>query len=173
VARWLVAGLAYGLVVSVVLHDTRLVGRLTGWPLPARLDPLTRVRGWRATGEVVEQERRKLEAEGTPVFLIGAHYGITSLLSFYIPEVKARVKGEPLAYYLKRASPENQFFFWPSYEGRKGQTALYVGDARKTSAPPPELERQFESVTLWGTVPVVERGRKVRELRLYACRGLR
>lgn len=177
VGRWLAVGLGLGLTVVIVLHDTHLVTKLTGKNLLPDKDPLTRVRGWRATAEVVAEQRAKLLAEGKPVFLIGSHYGVTSLISFYLPEAKAGEPREPLAYYQSSEHPENQYFFWPGYrESRQGQNAIYIQEIKsntKLEPPPTRLAVEFSTVADLGKFEVLERGRVIRHIRLIACRDLR
>ncbi|MBI4327911.1 MAG: glycosyltransferase family 39 protein [Chloroflexi bacterium] len=172
VTGWFIGGVGVGVVVVVLLHDTNLIGKILGRPLPVGYDPLVRVRGWRDTAQVVETARAQLLAEGEPVFLIGSHYGITGLLSFYLPAAKDGVPGHPLAYYQSNDIPQNQFFFWPGYGRRKGENAVYV---QKTDAPQPapaRLLKEFASVTDLGMHDVVYRGRVVRRIQLFACRNL-
>jgi 4-amino-4-deoxy-L-arabinose transferase-like glycosyltransferase/membrane-associated phospholipid phosphatase len=171
--RGLTTGLAIGFVATVILHDTRLIGRITGRPLPARLDPLRRVQGWKEAAKLVGAARQKLLAEGKPVFIIGEHYGITGLLSFYLPEAKAAVTREPLVFYRASDRPLNQFYFWPSYTDRRGHNALYVQRGERPAPLPPELIAQFGSVTNLAPQPVVVRQRPLHTLRLTECRDLR
>ncbi len=178
VQRWLVAGLLLGFAVVIVLHDTHLLGKLTGHYAPTNQDPLTRVRGWSAAAEVVERERQLFLAEGKPVFIIGEHYGITGLLSFYIPTAKAGVPDHPLVYYQSADKPENQFYFWRGYQAdRRGQNALYVQEFKRgiqLGPPPPRLTAEFTSVIDLGIREVLDRrGRVIHTLRMFACRGLR
>ncbi len=179
--KWLgIGAIGFGIVVVTLLHETRLIGKLTGKHLPAHLDPLTRVRGWESAARVVEGELKKLGREGKPVFVIGYHYGITGLLSFYMPAGRAGVKTDPVVFYRTAQRPSNQFYFWPGYRGhRQGQNALYVEVVKSPlngvpPEPPPELLREeFASITDLGTFPVEYRGNIVRSLRLVACRGLK
>jgi hypothetical protein len=173
VGRWLAAGLAVGFTAVMVLHDTNLVGRITGYALPPKLDPLRRVRGWRETAKLVGAAREQFLAEGKPVFIIGEHYGITGLLSFYLPEAKAAVTGQPLVFFRTTDRPKNQFYFWPGYTNREGHSALYVQRSERLTAPPPELVAQFTSVTNREAQPVVVRKRTLRTIQLFECRGLR
>ncbi len=173
VARWLATGLVIGLTVTVLLHETDLVATLTGHPLPPRLDPLRRVRSWRQTARVVEEARVALEREGRPTFVIGNHYGITSLLAFYLPRGAAGAGGRPIAYVLSSDSPQNQFYFWPGYAERRGENAIYVERAGEPGPPPERLVRECDSVTSLGTRTVEYRGQPLRLLRLFACRGLK
>jgi hypothetical protein len=98
-------------------------------------------------------------------------------ISFYLPEAKTTVTKEPLVFCHTNGPPSNQFYFWPGYKDRKGENAIFVSelDRDRTSDPPvpPELEQEFESVTLVGVREVLYHGRVVRPLQIFACRGLR
>jgi membrane-associated phospholipid phosphatase/4-amino-4-deoxy-L-arabinose transferase-like glycosyltransferase len=174
---WFLAGLALGLPLVILLHDTNLTGKIFGTPLPPKLDPLNRVRGWKALAETVEVERQKvIAAEGKPVFLIGAHYGLTSLLSFYIPEAKVGAPHAPLVFYQSSAKPENQYGFWPGYNARLGATALYVQQLKKGAQPEPppaRLAAEFTRIEDLGTREIQYRGRPIHTVRLLLCRELR
>jgi hypothetical protein len=126
---WLTAGLLLGAVAVVVLHDTNLIKKVTGYSLPGDKDPLRRVRGWKETVQLIGAARAQLLAEGKPVFILADHYGLTGLISFYLPEAKIGLPDSPLAYCTSIDRPENQFYFWPRYHYRnfrQGQNALYV-----------------------------------------------
>jgi len=171
---WFTAALAIGIPVIIVLHDTDLTRKLVGYYLPARIDPLRRVRGWSTMADEVNSARLKLLTEGREVFVIGAHYGITGEMSFYIPEAKAAVAHVPLVYYRTSPQPNNQYFFWPGYrEQRVGQNAIYVHEAQQSRPPPDEVLAEFDSVTSLGLRPIKYRGREFRRIELFACRNLK
>jgi 4-amino-4-deoxy-L-arabinose transferase-like glycosyltransferase/membrane-associated phospholipid phosphatase len=194
VREWLRAGLIIGLFVVIVLHDTNLLGKITGHVLPARIDPLRRVRGWHETATQIEELRARLEAEGRPAFIITGHYGLAGQLSFHIPAAREGVPDDPLVFYKTAASPENQFYFWPGYESRKGHHAIYVQEEPMPRVPygldehefarpwvgnppparPPEvIENQFASVRDLGIYEMLYRHRPMRYLRVFECRELR
>ena len=180
VKLWLKSGLIIGTIAVVVMHVGDLLPRIIGQPLPPVLDVWRRVDGWPETAEQVGEARRKLEAEGKKVFIIGAHYQITGELSFYLPEASAAIQTEPIVYYLHSDKPDNQFYFWPGYEDRKdlkGQNALYVVEMDFLEGapypPPPELLAEFDSVKDLGEFKVTNRGRVVRRLQIMECRNLR
>jgi len=201
VADWLQAGLVFGFIAVTIMHDPALVGTLVGRPLPPDLDPLRRVRGWKQTAAVVETARTRLQAEGKPVFVIAHHYGITGLLSFYLPEAKPGAGRSPLVYVLLGPTPENQFFFWPEYRYqnfRAGQNAIFVvevdrprysitgwlqslvsGHPQSPPAAPagdpahPAMRAQFEEVQDLGVQPIYHDGQIYRWVQLFACRHLR
>ncbi len=174
---WLAGGLVVGGIAVVLMHDTNLIPKLTGLRLPPAIDQTRRVRAWPETAELVETARRKLLAEGKPVFIIGGHYGITSEITFNLPEAKAHVSSQPLVYFLSSKIPQNQFYFWPGYRDRKGQNAIFVQEldfvAGDIPATPEELTQEFESVTDLGVVVIMDRGEPVRRIQLMECRGLR
>lgn len=174
---WLASGLIVGAFMVVLMHDSSLPPRLIGRELPPKLDLWQRVEGWEETAQFVEAARQKLAAEGTPVFIIGAHYSITGELSFYLPEACASIRSQPLVYFLHATTPENQFYFWPGYEDRKGQNAIFVRELDflngKPELPPRELVDEFASVIDLGEFKIIKDGRVVRRLQIYECRGLR
>ena len=181
--RLVVSALALGLPLVILLHDTHLIGKITGIPLPVKYDPLRRVRGWTDLASQVESARVSLEAEGKPAFMIAGHYGIASQLSFYVPAAKQATKGKALVYYKTATHPGNQFFFWPGYrDERKGQNAVFVQEvAPATDAPgdvpagdpiPASLVSEFRSIKPIGIYPVRHRDQIVRWIQIYACYDL-
>jgi 4-amino-4-deoxy-L-arabinose transferase-like glycosyltransferase/membrane-associated phospholipid phosphatase len=170
VKGWLTGGL---LLAVALLHDTNLIGKIGGRPLSPEWDPLRRVRSWKATAKLVGEARGKLVAEGQAVFIIGDHYGITGLLSFYLPEARAAVPENPLVYYRSSETPENQFYFWPGYRDRKGQNAIYVNGTRKPEPAPERIQKEFATVTDLGIHKVYYRGRVFHQFQLFECRNQR
>jgi hypothetical protein len=200
VKGWLVGGLIFGFVAVAMMHQTDLIGKITGRPLPGDVDPLRRVRGYRATAAFVEQAREKLEQDGKPAFIICDHYDKTGEFSFYLPQARAALStGQPLVYYRTSNRPENQFYFWPEYryvDRRKGDNAIYVTElavARlesgwlwkwlageevhiaKEQPPgrvPPFLLQEFDSVTDLGAHEIKVGGRIYKRVQLFECRNL-
>ena len=138
------------------------------------MEPLRRVRGWKQMARIVERERTNLAAEGKPVFVIGGHYGTASLLSFYMAPARAAIPETPLVYYRYMVKPNTQFYFWPSYGGvRRGQNALYVQEKDKPAGAPPDILKQFASVTEIGSFPIHHKGRVLHNIQVFACRDLK
>jgi hypothetical protein len=197
---WLIAGLGIGFVAIAFLHETDLVQHFAGRPLPPKIDPLTRVRGYDEMAATVEDARAKLLEEGKPVFIIAGHYGITGELSFCIPEARTNVVTNPLVYFQSSSNAVNQFYFWPGYVGnRTGQNAIFVRElrvprlvkgwvplwlkgepmedlAREESEPQPaptSLLREFDSVKDLGVYNTYYRSRIFHTIQLFECRDLR
>jgi membrane-associated phospholipid phosphatase len=173
VRAWLTIGVMTGAFTTVVLHETDLIKKMTDFYLPPKADHLRRVRGWERMAKIVSREREELLSEGKPVFVIGGHYGTTSLLSFYMPEAQATANGTPMVYFRYMRKPQNQFYFWPSYIGvRRGENAIYVHEKDKSAPAPPDVVKQFASVTEIGRFPVYRRNRVMHYVQVFACRDL-
>jgi membrane-associated phospholipid phosphatase len=174
---WLVTGLVLGSVAVLIGHDTNLIPKVIGWRLPVNQDPLHRVRGWSDVAKAAGEARKVLLEEGKPVFIIGDHYSMVGEIAFYLPEAKAAVKSDPLVFYRSDSRTINQFHFWPGYENRKGENAIFVRELdrdRPRSGPVPrEVLQQFESVTEMGITNVLYHRRVLWPVQIFACRGLR
>ncbi len=192
-----ITGLIGGFLVIALLHDTDLIRKFFKRALPAQVDPLRRVRGWRETARAVESARQELASEGKPTFIIGHHYGITGEISFYLPQARREVRDDPLAFYRATSLPKNQFYFWPGYESRAGQNAIYVQQVdlpklqrgwvwpwlrgaevpaqqeNDVKLPPREILTGFASVTDLGITEISYRKRVFRRIHLFECRDLR
>ena len=201
VRRWarpvFLGGAAFGLALVVLVHDTNVVGKIAGQPLPLRMDPLRRVRGWSDMAEAVGVEWRRLHAEDPRAFVIGNHYGITSQVAFYLPEARKDPKDNPVAFYMATGTPDNQFAFWKNYLDRKGASAIFVHQlpdhqpasdwffnwiagnhldyvqAENTQPVPEVVLGQFTEVKRIGVREIEYRGNIIRRMELFECRGLK
>jgi len=194
----LAIGIGVGIFAVVMAHDTELLNKLIHRRLPARLDLLHRVHGWKEMARIIGEARTDIAARGMPAFIICEHYGFTSEISFYLPEAKSRVSTDPLVFFHTSPAPENQFYFWPDYLDRTGQNAIFVREIDKprfrpdwfsrwwnrsenlyendippAHPMPPEVVRQFESISDLGIKNVVANGNVVRRIQLFECRNLR
>lgn len=168
-ARWLTAGLIVGLPVVTVLHETQWLHKGLGVVLTNKNDPLTRVRGGSELAQLVDEHRQHLAAEGRPVFVIADHYGRASLLNFYLPEARQLLPDDQLVYVMATEKPQNQYWFWPSYDARVEENALYVVKTSSRRKPPRQLIQQFRSVQSLGLFKIRHRGELCSEVQLFAC----
>lgn len=192
-------GVALGIFAVAIMYQSNLISKLVA-PLPGEMDPSRRARGWSQEAAMVENAREQLQAAGQPAFIIGSHYGITGLYSFYIPQARRDVESNrPLVYSADFMTPENQFYFWPEYnyrDSRKGQNAIFVSEAnlyklesdwpwkwlthqeiQRATPPvgklPPEIAAQFNSVTDLGERDVKLGNRVFHRIHLWACYDLK
>lgn len=119
--RFVLAALALGALASVLVHDPDLLRR-AGIPLSYRADPGARLRGWRTVAEQVERFRTQFEADPAradrpKTFLIANSYGTASALSFYLRDKRTEAPGHPPVYIPESPAMENQYSFWPRYDG--------------------------------------------------------
>ena len=174
---WCVGGLTVGWIAVLIFHRPDIISRLAHFQLPINLDPTHRAHGWKDVATVIGRERQTLLSEGKPVFIIADHYRLAGEISFYLPEARAAGFEKPLVYCPPTRVAENQLFFWPGYELRKGENAIFVRELDRdspTSRPPPQvLYQQFESVTDAGTREVLYHGQTLWILQMFMCRGLR
>ena len=177
IRTWLVAALVVGTLSQVLLRAPKVLDKLAGGKLPPKYNPLKRVTGWRETAAAVDLARRRLSAEGPPVFIIGDQYGITGEIAFYLPAVQPTPAAPIPVYCRASATPENQFYFWPGYTNRHGENALFVRefalDGPSGLPVDDSIAAAFTSTKDLGSVIVEHRGQPVRRLQIIECRGLR
>ncbi len=206
-ARFAIAALVLGLVASVVVLDTDLIRR-AGYALPYRKepgiklsgDPGARLRGWRATADLVQSVRAQVEKKtGRKVFLIADKYQLAAELNFYLREKRIEAPGHPACYLPESQAIQNQFSFWGRYdeftipdpaqktllagvpkneqaeaEGENpffGRPALFITDDPKLNAPPPTLEEGFEEWECLSRHDIVRRGLVVRTITIFSLSG--
>lgn len=169
--RFLVTGLVLGFPVVLFLHDTHLLTKAFGVTLSEKSDPLTRVRQGQPLAELVQKQIKILAREGPPVFIISDHYGRASLLNFYLPDAQLVLPEDQLSYVLNTDKPQNQYWFWPSYESRTGENAIFVMNTANPRKAPKQLVQDFSSVNSMGTFTLRSEGRAVGHVQLFVCHG--
>jgi hypothetical protein len=152
------------------------------WPY-AR-DPSKRVLGWQDTADAVAAVVRNASAElGVPVFLIANNYQTAAILDFYLPDDLPVIRPDPSyppVHCIENPLPQNQFSFWPRYDGRApgaggglspfaGMSALYITDDPRREGAPDAISRAFDATEVTGVIEVLRRGQPLREIRVIAC----
>ena len=83
---------------------------------------------------------------------------------------------DPIVYYPRADHPENQYYFWKSYEDRKGQDAIFVRRLKRNANPeaaPKRIADQFDATTDLGVFDVHYRGAVMHRVHLVVCHRLR
>jgi undecaprenyl-diphosphatase len=86
--------------------------------LPVKLDPTSRVRGWKELGAEVTKVYEQMSAT-RPVFIFSERYQVSSELAFY-------VKGHPVTYCINLARRMNQYDLWPGFNILLHYDAIFV-----------------------------------------------
>lgn len=102
-----------GVAVFVLVH-------LQNWlPLPADLNPMTRLKGWEHLGQEVLSFRDAAFEDPERVFFFSDEYDMTAALAFYIP-------GQPTTFCAFVDRRMSQYDLWPGPEDKLGWDAIYV-----------------------------------------------
>jgi 4-amino-4-deoxy-L-arabinose transferase-like glycosyltransferase len=157
VRRLNLAAVAAGVGVAAAVH----LSLAAAW-LPAGRDPLARLRGGRDLTAQVTAVARRTGA----VFVIGSHYQVASLLTFY-------QVGQPVelpVFTPCGPRPENQLDLWGGYgDSWVGRDALFV---TPENGMPAGLVQQFAAIEALPATEVIWHGRPVRRYRLFLCHRL-
>jgi undecaprenyl-diphosphatase len=155
--RGLLAAAGLALAASVAGHATDLLG------LPPRLDPTTRLKGWRELGTAVSALRREMP-DPARTFLVSDRYQVASELAFY-------VEGQPPAYNVNLGRRLNQYDFWEGPGSRVGWDALFVREG--AGGLDERVARAFARTEGPIVVEVRRRDRTVRQFAVYRGYGFR
>jgi Dolichyl-phosphate-mannose-protein mannosyltransferase len=179
-AWFLGLAVAFGLVLTVVVHDTRpLTGLAAGFAAPEttenptplrRFDPAARLKGYRYLGQELDALRAAAaRADGADPVLAGLRWDLPGLLGFY-------TEGHPQAYSLGIVFGDrhSQYDLWhpnpvDDAQAFRGRTFLVVGGVDASAA----LAPAFESVGAAQEVVYREHGRALAKWYVCVCRGFR
>jgi len=130
-----------------------------GIHLPPRLDPTTRLQGWRELGEGVGAVRAS-QQDGASLFVLSDRYQITSELAFYVP-------GQPIVYNFAVGRRTTQYEVWGGLDGLRGRSGLFV-----TYGPwdaPEHIRQACPALRRLALVPVSAHGRPLETFSVFRC----
>lgn len=172
------------LLLAPLALDTDLL-RHAGAPVPYEHDPSRHRRGWRTTArEVAAAAREALPQAPEGLFLIARDGRLASVLNFYLPPDLPVLRPSPeypLVHALENPAPQNAWHFWPRYDAAfarggvrpfLGKSALFITD-KETGDAPRRVRLAFRSVEPVAVFDVLERGLRVRRVKVFACRDYR
>ncbi|MDI6891003.1 MAG: glycosyltransferase family 39 protein [Thermodesulfovibrionales bacterium] len=127
--------------------------------LPAKMDPTSRLRGWKELGAEVTGLYEKMSATRS-VFIFSDRYQVSSELAFYI-------KGHPVTYCINLGRRMNQYDLWPGFSKLLHHDAIFVriGD----TAIPGKVANAFEKVEKRVFTVHTKKKMKIRDYSLFLC----
>ncbi len=148
------------LVITSVAHYPSVLN------LPVKMDPASRLTGWRELGEEVSNIYEQMSVVH-PVFIFSDAYQVSSELAFY-------VKGRPITYCVNLGRRMNQYDFWPGFNDLLHYDAIFVrtGD----SGIPEKVKAAFGKVEKKVFTAYTKRRTKIRDYSIFLCydfKGLR
>lgn len=149
--------------ITVAFVFTALTYAVPFFNLPAKLDPSSRLKGWKELGNKVSEVKRELEKVGN-VVIFSDRYQISSELAFY-------VERHPIVYCINLGRRMNQYDLWQSInsELKAGRQThgIYVVYGIKNE-PEPEVSSAFEDcVPQFFTVK--RKDVKIRDYTIFKC----
>ncbi len=147
---------ALGLATFVLMHA------ITFLPLPDRINPTLRVKGWEDLGTSVAELTRALPDPGR-VFVFSDLYDLSAALAFYTP-------GQPRTYCAWLDRRMNQYDLWPGPQDKAGFDAVYVRKEFKDK-PTRGVPEMFARIGPPIHVQTYFNGAPARKFTLFACYG--
>lgn len=146
-----IAGLVFALLLTVISHYP------PGF-LPVKLDPSSRLKGWKALGEEVSLIYEDMRKKGD-VFIFSDRYQVSSELAFY-------VRGNPVTYCVNMGRRMNQYDLWPGFDKFVHYNAIFVTIGRTELYP--KIREGFERCE--GRIfEAYEHNRLIREYSIFTC----
>lgn len=159
----LTGAMGLALAVTVISHYPSLI------KLPVKLDPSSRLRGWKELGVEVGKIRDSIQEKGE-TFIFSDRYQVSSELAFY-------VKGHPKTYCINLGRRMNQYDLWPDMNNEALKIRQEKGGASTINAifvrinntdMPLELLMAFESFEK-RLLKVYDKGYLLREYSIFIC----
>jgi 4-amino-4-deoxy-L-arabinose transferase-like glycosyltransferase len=127
--------------------------------LPVKLDPTSRVRGWKELGAEVTKIYEQMSAT-RPVFIFSDRYQVSSELAFY-------VKGHPVTYCINLGRRMNQYDLWPGFNNLLHYDAIFVsiGD----NMVPDKIVTAFKKVEKRAFKSYTKKQIEIRDYSIFLC----
>jgi undecaprenyl-diphosphatase len=158
------------ILISIAIVLSLVITSAAHYPslfnLPVKLDPASRITGWKELGEEVGRVYKQMSSNH-PVFIFSDRYQVSSELAFY-------VKGHPVTYCVNLDRRMNQYDLWPGFHNLLHYHAIFVrtGD----SSVPEEVAAAFDKVEKKVFTVYTKKHMKIRDYSIFMCydfRGLK
>jgi undecaprenyl-diphosphatase len=151
----LITAIGLAMVVTIISHYPMIIN------LPLKLDPSSRLRGWKELGTEVSRIYDSISDKGQ-VLIFSDRYQVSSELAFY-------VKGHPETYCINLGRRMNQYDIWPDMpktQNLKRINGIFVriGNTDMPLQVADSFERYEKKI-----LQVYDRGRLLREYSIFIC----
>lgn len=147
----IVVGISLSLIVTAAaLYPSK-------FHIPLKLDPSSRLRGWKGLGAEVDSIQSSMKKND--VFIFSDSYQVSSELAFY-------AKGHPVTYCVNLGRRMNQYDLWPQFNNFMYYDGIFVtiGDGEF----PTKIRDAFKGYEK-SIYKVYEKGRVLREYSIFVC----
>ncbi len=127
--------------------------------LPVKLDPTSRVRGWKELGAEVTKIYEQMSAT-RPVFIFSDRYQVSSELAFY-------VKGHPVTYCINLGRRMNQYDLWPGFNNLLHYDAIFVSTG--DNMVPDKVATAFKKVEKRAFKAYTKKQIEIRDYSIFLC----
>ncbi len=154
----LFASLIMASIVTMVAHYPGILN------LPVKMDPSSRLRGWKELGIKIEDIYNDMVSSGGKgVFIFSEKYQVSSELAFYMPS-------RPTTYNINLGRRMNQYDIWGGFDNLLGLDAIFVRIGERRF--PEELRDAFDSYEK-ETFIVKGKDKILREYTIFRCYGFK
>jgi undecaprenyl-diphosphatase len=140
-------------IVTAVAHYPSILN------LPVKLDPTSRVRGWKDLGAEVTKIYEQMSVT-RPVFMFSDRYQVSSELAFY-------VKGHPVTYCINLDRRMNQYDLWPGFNNLLKYDAIFVQTGDNTL--PEKVAAAFKKVEKRVFKAYTNKHIEIRDYSIFLC----
>ena len=154
----LVASMIIAFIVTMFMHYPGILN------LPVKMDPSSRLRGWKELGIKIEDIYNDMVSSGGKgVFIFSEKYQASSELAFYMPS-------RPTTYNINLGRRMNQYDIWGGFDNLLGLDAIFVRIGEWKF--PEELKDAFDSYEK-ETFMVRGKNKVLREYTIFRCYGFK
>jgi undecaprenyl-diphosphatase len=140
--------------VTAIAHYSEILN------LPVKMDPTSRLKGWKEIGAKVEEIYKSISLSGgKQVFIFSDKYQVSSELAFYMPS-------KPRTYCINLGRRMNQYDIWGGFDKLLGFDAIFVRIDNENF--PEELKGSFDSYEKERFV-VERKGKALRKYIIFKC----
>jgi len=159
------------ILLSAAMFVAFLVTAVSHYPeflnLSVKMDPTSRLRGWKELGIKAEEVYNSIKAsKNKNVFVFSDKYQVASELAFYMP-------GRPRTYCVNLGRRMNQYDIWGGFDNLSGFDAIFVRIDNENF--PEELKNAFDSYEMEKFI-VQRKNNILRKYIIFKCynyKGLR